>query len=462
MDFNNYFAGKRITVMRIGLLGRGVGDAAFLAAAGAEVLVVDDAPQSVMQPSVNALAEYPNITFKFGPYDTADFISADYVLVGAGTPIDSPELAAAKLAGVPLKQSAAWFAELSGIPIVGVTGTRGKSTVTHMIHHVLSQVTGENILLGGNIRGRSNLQLLNEVQPESLCVMELDSWQLQGWNWAQMSPQIAVFTNFMEDHLNYYQGPGMSKQAAMDFYFADKSNIFRYQEESGVLVTTPAVFERAKTLSGVTLGQEVILADSSTVPSDALLAMPGEHNRLNAALAVEALQALDLTLDEIWPALATFPGVEGRLQYVGAHNQIAIYNDNNATAPVAVVRALQSLGNTEKKNIILIAGGADKKTDTSELLEAIPQYCKQVILLAGTGTDTIKDQVADVQVVDSIEAAVAAGLAAGAAGDILLLSPGFASFGMFKNEYERNDAFLSAIDPVINPPVDEVTTQPKV
>jgi UDP-N-acetylmuramoylalanine--D-glutamate ligase len=446
MDFKDYFAGKKITVMRIGLLGRGVGDAAYLAECGAEVLVVDDAAQAVMQPSVDALQQYDNVTFKFGPYDTTDFTAADFVLVGAGAPIDSSELEAAREAGVPLKQSAAWFAELSKIPVIGVTGTRGKSTVTHMIHHMLGQITDEEVLLGGNVRGLSNLQLLKHVKEDSLCVMELDSWQLQGWGWSHISPQVAVFTNFMEDHLNYYMKEGMTKEEGMELYFADKANIFRYQEESGVFVTTPEVFERAKQLREVTLGQQVILADSSIIPEDALLAMPGEHNRLNAALAVEALKALSLTEDEIWPALATFGGVEGRLQYVGAHEQIAIFNDNNATTPAATIRALEAVGNKETHNIILIAGGADKKIDPTQLLETIPAYCKKVILLTGTGTDTIKDKIDGAQVVDTMEAAVAAGLAAGEPGDILLLSPGYASFGMFKNEYERNDAFLAALN----------------
>ena len=447
------FKGKKITIMRIGLLGRGVGDAAFLAAAGAQVLVVDDAPQSVMQPSVDALAQYPNVTFKFGPYDTADFISADYVLVGAGTPIDSPELIAAKLAGVPLKQSAAWFAELSGIPIVGVTGTRGKSTVTHIIHHCLAQVTGEEVLLGGNVRGLSNLQLLNQVQPDSLCVMELDSWQLQGWGWSQMSPQVAVFTNFMEDHLNYYQQPGMSKEEGMDLYFADKAKIFQYQEDSGVLVTTPEVFDRAKQLPGVTLGQEVVLADASGIPADGLLAMPGEHNRLNAALAVAALKALSLTEEEIFPALASFGGVEGRLQYLGAPDAVGIFNDNNATTPIATVRALEAVGDAQSPNVTLIAGGADKKIDLQILLDTLPQYCTQLILLPGTGTDRLITQLASTTInwttADSVSAAVTAGLATATPGTVLLFSPGFASFGLFKNEYERNDAFVAAINKII-------------
>jgi UDP-N-acetylmuramoylalanine--D-glutamate ligase len=444
MNYSDYFAGKKITVMRIGLLGRGVGDAAYLAEMGAEVLVVDDAPQEVMQPSVDALEQYKNITFKFGPYVESDFTSCDYVLVGAGTPLQSPQLAAARAANVPLKQSAAWFAELSKIPVIGITGTRGKSTVTHMIHHVLSEVTGEDILLGGNVRGVSNLQLLKEVKDDSVCVMELDSWQLQGWGWSKMSPLISVFTNFMPDHMNYYQADGVDEAAALEQYFADKANIFRYQEESGVFVTVPAVFEHAQRLPETTLGQEVVLVDGSALPEDTLLAMPGEHNRLNAALAYEALKAISLSDEEIFSGLATFPGVPGRLQFMGEREGIKIFNDNNATTPQATIAGLKALGNTETKNIILIAGGAYKNIDPAPLVDSIAQYCKEVILLPGTGTDMIKESLA-AQVYQSVEDAVAAALAAGESGDILLFSPGFASFGLFKNEYERNDAFVDSI-----------------
>ena len=444
MDYKDYFAGKKVTVMRIGLLGRGVGDTAFLAEMGAQVLVVDDAPQEVMQPSVDALKEYSNITFKFGPYEKSDFTDCDFVLVGAGTPLQSPELAAAREASVPLKQSAAWFAELSKVPVIGVTGTRGKSTVTHMIHHVLSEITGENILLGGNVRGVSNLQLLHEVKEDSLCVMELDSWQLQGWGWAKISPMVAVFTNFMEDHLNYYQSDGKTKVEAMNLYFADKANIFRYQDESGVLITTPEVFDRAKQLPGVTLGQEVLIVDDSVLPEDTLLAMPGEHNRQNAALAYEALKAVSLTDDEIFTGLASFPGVPGRLQFLGENDGVKIINDNNSTTPQATIAGLHAVGNPDEKNIVLIAGGAYKDVSIDALPNPIQQYCKKVILLPGTGSDKLVKLI-DAQPVADMNEAVAAALAVAKSGDTILFSPGFASFGLFKNEYERNDAFVAAI-----------------
>jgi len=311
-----------------------------------------------------------------------------------------------------------------------------------MIHHVLSVVTGEHILLGGNIRGVSNLQLLKEVTEDSLCVMELDSWQLQGFGWAKVSPQVAVFTNFMDDHLNYYQAGGRSYDEAMDLYFADKANIFRYQDESGVLITTPEVFVRAKSLPGISLGQEVVLADTSIIPEDSLLSMPGEHNRLNAALAYETLKALSLEDEEIFHGLATFTGVPGRLEYLGERDGVKIYNDNNATTPQATLAGLRAVGNVDDKNVILIAGGAYKDIDPASLLEAIPSYCKQVVLLPGTGTDRIAPALPEATVVMSMTEAVATGLAAGEPGDVLLFSPGFASFGLFKNEYERNDEFM--------------------
>ena len=440
MNFKDTFKGKKITVMRIGLLGRGVGDTIWLAEQGADVLVVDDAPQAVMQPSVEALAAFPNVQFKFGPYDFTDFKTADFVLVGAGAPLDLPVLVSCQEAKILLKQSAAWFAELSGIPVIGITGTRGKSTVTHIIHHVITELTGEPVLLGGNVRGVSNLQLLNEVKEDSIAVMELDSWQLQGWGWAKRSPQIAVFTNFMADHMNYYKNN-------MDEYFSDKANIFRYQEESGVFVTIPEVFERAKQLAGVTLGQEVVLVDESVIPEDLLLSMPGAHNRLNAAIAYEALKAASLTEEEIFAGLSSFPGVPGRLEYLGERSGVKIYNDNNSTIPEATIKGLEAVGSIDDKNVILIAGGAYKDIDPQPLVETVYKYCKRVILLAGTGTDLIKDAI-EAEVVSSLEAAVKAALAGSEPGDVLLFSPGFASFGMFKNEYERNDEFVRCVNEI--------------
>lgn len=458
-NFQNSFKDKKVTVMRIGLLGRGIGDTAYLAEAGAEVLVVDAASQEVMQPAVDQLEQYQNIRWKFGPYDFVDFKDADMVLVGAGAPLDEPVLIECREAGVRLVQSAALFAELSGVPIIGVTGTRGKSTVTMMIHHVLSFITGEPILLGGNIRGVSNLQLLKEVKEDSLCVMELDSWQLQGWGWAGISPQVAVFTSFMEDHLNYYEqslprtsdvlGMDKKREMVMELYFKDKAQIFLHQEDSGVLVTTPEVFEWIKKVyPNKSLGQELVLADTSVLPEDMLLAMPGEHNRLNAALAYEALKATGLDDEAIFDGLATFPGVEGRLQLVATKDNVRIYNDNNATTPQATVAALEAL-DVGNKNILLIAGGTDKDIDVTKLAYAITQHCKNVFLLPGSGTEKLLPYLdggdIGVSVMSDLTGAFAEATRLAENGDIILFSPAFTSFSQYKNEYERNDEFMKLV-----------------
>lgn len=453
MDFKDYFKGKKVTVMRIGLLGRGIGDTAYLAEAGAEVTVVDSASAEVMQPAVDQLIAYSDIKWKFGPYDFADFKDADMVLVGAGAPLDEPVLVECMKAGVKLVQSAALFALVSKVPIIGVTGTRGKSTVTHMIHHVLEVTTGEKVLLGGNVRGLSNLQLLNDVKEDSLCVMELDSWQLQGFGWAGISPAVAVFTNFMEDHLNYYTRGGKSHDEAMDLYFKDKAQIFLHQEESGVFITTPEVFERAKKLAG-TLGQEVVLADSSVLPEDMLLSTPGEHNRLNAALAFEALKALGLSEDEIFDGLASFPGVPGRLEYIGVvKDTVAVYNDNNSTTPAATIVGMRAVGTPGERKVVLIIGGDDKNIDMSEMVAEIPKWCSKVVMFKERGTERIRDAVLALESEglmvfeeEGLEATVERAVAVADDGEVILYSPGFSSFGKyFRNEFDRGDQFVALI-----------------
>jgi UDP-N-acetylmuramoylalanine--D-glutamate ligase len=445
MNYKDYFKGKKVTVMGLGLLGRGVGDVAFLSEAGAEVIVTDLKHKEELAESLEKLEAFPAIAYTLGEHKKEDFENRDFILVGAGVPMDSQYLEYARQAGVPLKQSAALFAELSEVPIIGVTGTRGKTTVAQMIHHTLSVATGEPILLGGNIRGVSNLQLLKQVQEHSLCVMELDSWQLQGFGWAGISPQIAVFTNLMEDHMDYYKGN-------MDTYFLDKANIFKNQEDTGVLVTTPEVFEYAKG-KGLSVRGEVVLADSSVMPEDCLLAMPGEHNRLNAALAYEALKAISLSDDLIFEGLASFGGVEGRLQYVKTIDNIRIYNDNNATTPAATIAALEAL-DIGNKNIILIAGGAYKEVDPLSLVASVRKHCKNVILIPGTGTDTLLDRLIELEdevrylVVENLQQAVEEARLNAENGDIILFSPAFASFGQYKNEYERNDKFMDLIDKI--------------
>jgi UDP-N-acetylmuramoylalanine--D-glutamate ligase len=150
-----------------------------------------------------------------------------------------------------------------------------------------------------------------------------------------------------------------------------------------------------------------------------------------------------LTFEEIQSGVETFLGVEGRLQFLGEIRGIKIYNDNNATTPEATLAALNALTNDGfTKSIILIIGGADKGLDMSQLISVARQKCKKIILLAGTGTEKIKNDLPNAPVFESLTTAVDAAFAAAQKDDTILFSPAFASFGMFKNEYDRNDQFV--------------------
>ena len=148
---------------------------------------------------------------------------------------------------------------------------------------------------------------------------------------------------------------------------------------------------------------------------------------------------------EIQEGSESFEGVEGRLQFLREINGAKIYNDNNATTPEATMAALKALQYGSATSIILIIGGSDKGLDMDGLIEEIKKKCKSVVFLAGTGTDTIKSEFPDAKIYEDVKSAFNAAFASAQKGDTVLFSPAFASFGMFKNEYERNDQFLALV-----------------
>lgn len=438
----DYFKGKRITLMGLGLLGRGVGDAQFLAQRSADLIVTDLKTEGELASSLELLKNVPNISYTLGRHEREDFRNRDLIIKGAGVPLDSPFVAEARKNGIPVRMSADLLVELAGVKTVGVTGTRGKSTVTHLIAHGLRRA-GRHVLLGGNVRGISNLALLDEVRPETTLVLELDSWQLQGFGEARVSPNVAVFTNLMQDHRNYYSDE--------ETYFSDKANIFRFQKPGDTLIAGSAVVEEW------IQGAQPPVAPTVPVPlsEDVSLKLLGEHNRENAALASEALRTLGLTEEEMRDGLESFEPVQGRLQFLRELDHVKFYNDSNATTPEATIAALETLTTNDQrpttKNIVLIAGGFDKGLDVSGLAETVNRACKAVLLLEGSGTQGLRVLldprffIHDSANCSSLQAAVARAVRVAEPGDVILLSPAFASFGMFKNEYDRSEQFARAV-----------------
>jgi UDP-N-acetylmuramoylalanine--D-glutamate ligase len=434
MDARGAFSEKKITVMGLGLLGRGVGDARYLAECGAELIVTDLKSREELAESVASLESFPNITFVLGEHRLEDFRGRDLILKAAGVPLDSVYIAEAKKNGIPVRMSADLFAEIAGIMCVGVTGTRGKSTVVHMLYAILKEAE-KKVLLGGNVRGVSTLALLKEATLEHIAVLELDSWQLQGWGEARISPQVAVFTTLYPDHLNYYTNDP-------EQYLADKANIFLYQGEADMLVLgkqcAPTIIDRY----GERIGSKTLVVDTLALPDTWTLRIPGLHNRYDAALALAAARVLEVPDETSRIALTAFAGVPGRLEFIREVNGVKVYNDTTSTTPEATLAALAAL---DPAHTVLIAGGSDKNLDMDALVAKLPEV-KKVVLLAGTGTDRIKDQLQNTSIYGSISEAMQEAMRAAEPGDTLLFSPAFTSFGMFKNEFDRGDQFSKLVN----------------
>lgn len=439
-DCCKLFSRKKITVLGLGLLGRGVGDAEFLAKCGARVLVTDKKTEGELAVSVEKLKRYKNVSFRLGGHDEKDFTDCDIVIKGAKTPLDSPYIAAARKTGVEVAMSTALFAKYAmhdGVRIVGITGTRGKSTVTHMIHHCLVRAN-KKAVLGGNVRGVSTLAMLPDVQKGDIAVLELDSWQLQGFGDLHISPNISIFTNLMPDHQDYYPDT--------QSYFDDKANIFKNQKQGDSLFAGARIVEEIQAAH-----PPVEALVPPQLAPDWKLKVIGEHNRENAALAAAALRALGISEPDIKNGLESFTALEGRLQFVGTVKGVNVYNDNCATTPEATIASLRAVGDKQHRTVVLILGGDEKNLPMSELVAEIPKWCSKVVLFKERGTERIRDEVfalsaRGIQIYEEegLPATVNRAFAVAVSGETILFSPAFTSFGKyFKNEFDRGDQFMA-------------------
>lgn len=484
MNCRDYFKDKEITLMGLGLLGRGAGDAVFFAEAGAKLTITDLKSEKELAPSLKFLKKFRKIKFSLGGHKLKDFQSADMVVKAAGVPLDSPFILEAQKHGIPVAMSTSLFAEHTEAKVVGITGTRGKSTVAYLLSAILKEHkkkmnTGKKVFLGGNILGVSTLALLPKATADDTVILELDSWQLQGFGSTHnrellnnrelpkkpeeksksFSPPVAVFTTFMPDHMNYYNND-------LGRYFADKANIYRFQTKNDVLIASEQVMDYIKRF-GPEPKSRVIIARATDVPDSWKIKIPGEHNRLNIALALAAAKAVGVSEKTIQKVVESFCAIPGRLELIRKYKDIEIYNDTNATTPEATIAGLLALAGNSKsrkngqkrdqkkaQKIVLIFGGADKKLDPNGLLKILPDYTKALVVLPGTGTDLIKEKLSRLSgesdkppkklpmvFVKNMPEAVKSALEFAKRDDRILMSPAFASFGLFKNEYDRGEQF---------------------
>jgi UDP-N-acetylmuramoylalanine--D-glutamate ligase len=444
--------GKRVLVMGLGLQGSGIAAARYAAAQGAIVRVTDKKSAEVLAPSIQALAGLP-IEFVLGEHREEDFRWADIVIRNPGIPRNSPYLQLARAHGAQIEMELALFMLACPGRTIGVTGTRGKTTTTTLIYEIL-RAAGKPVVIGGNVAGVETLSLLPQITPETLVVLEMSSWQLEGFEQHRLSPQVAVMTNLYPDHLDTY--------ASMEEYGAAKANIFRHQRPEDLAIfnyDNPWTRRFGEDAPGCTWFASLERGGSFPRGSQELLPfifrdtpLPGRHNLENVLLATTVARLLAIPDEIIAATVRSFRGVEHRLQEVAVIDGVRYVNDTTSTTPVAGRMALCAFS----APIVLIAGGNSKHLPLEDWPQQIVARCRALLLLRGTGTDELlpalraeaakQGRANPVQgVFDSFEEALDAAVALAQPGDVVLLSPGFTSFGMFQNEFERGRRFINYV-----------------
>lgn len=457
--------GARVTVMGLGLHGGGIASARFLASAGAQVTVTDLRGPEVLAPSLQALENLP-IRFVLGKHEMDDFVHADFVVKNPAVKRDSPYLQAAR----HIETDISLFLKFTDAPLIAVTGSKGKSTTSSAIYHCLRKA-GLPAFLGGNITV-SPLEFLHDTAPETPVVLELSSWQLGDLRGTGLlKPKVAVLTTIVPDHLNYY--------GSMESYVYDKREIYRGQDQDDWTVCNAdqdwgrsfASETRARVLWYASRPFEGLLpdgahggwleSDSSSHSASVLgfgnfdterellvpaqVRTPGMHQKKNLLAAAVALRAFGIEASVIADAMADFPGVPHRLEHIATIDDVQWYNDSAATVPDATIAALESFS----QPVVLIAGGSDKNSDFEDLARHMIK-AKRIILLKGSGTDRLRPLLDQLGIhtedpCGSMHEAVRQAAETATAGDVVVLSPGCASFGLFLHEFDRGDQFRKEV-----------------
>lgn len=446
MSITTTLPAERYTLV-VGLGQTGLACARFLAARGESFAVADSRTNP---PGIEELTrEMPQVPVYLGPFDAELFGHASRLLLSPGVAPQEPVIAEAVAQGIELLGDIELFARHAEAPVVAITGSNGKSTVTALLGE-MARTAGRKVLVGGNI-GTAALALLDEAKPE-LYVLELSSFQLEVTT--TLNCRAAVVLNVSEDHLD--------RHGNLSHYAAIKSRIYH---GDGVMVinaddpVVAAMAEAGRNIVRFTLAEpktasdfglreqneEIWLAkgDSLLMPT-AEVRIPGRHNLANALAALALGEACGLPMTAMLQSLREFPGLPHRCQWVAEIDGVNYYEDSKGTNVGATLAAIEGMPG---EKVVLIAGGQGKGQDFSALREAVANRCRAAVLIGEDAPLLAKalERTAAISHAASMAEAVAQAAVLARAGDSVLLSPACASFDMFRNYVERGESFVAAV-----------------
>lgn len=453
--------------MGLGLHGGGVSSAVFFARVGCQVIITDLKQAADLKPSINKLKKLKNIEHVFGRHRKNDFSAyggsafggkkADLIIRNPAVPNNNKFLTIARANKIPVHTDISWFLQFLkkgfgfrvsdfGFPtIVGITGTKGKSTTAALLRHILTKC-GKKSLLAGNIR-QSPLDFIKIDNTKYLIlntkylILELSSWHLESLNEHKLAPNLAIITNILPDHLNRYKSFADYKRA--------KTFIFKHQTANDVLFLNKNDQVSRHIGKNKNIKSKIIWygerGEKDVKSTSDLKSFHPHPSNIRAVLSIANF--LNLNKKTVQQAIKTFPGLEGRLEFVDIIDGVKYYNDTCATQPEATIYAIGKL--KTKVNIILIAGGEDKNLDYDNLARAISKNVKTLILFKGSASDKIikalqlysSTALKLYKNISSMAQAVAITQNVFEPNDIVLLSPAAASFGLFKHEFDRGKQF---------------------
>ena len=444
--FETYFEslkGKRIAVFGLGVSNRPL--VRLLLEFGCDCLGCDKTPRENLDAEVLEL-ERLGCKLSVGEH-YLDNLEADLVFRTPGMHPGNPAFEALRAKGAEVTSEMEVFFEVCPCTILAITGSDGKTTTTTLVSEIL-KAAGKTVWVGGNI-GTPLLPRVREMQETDCCVVELSSFQLMDM---KRSPSVAVVTNLAPNHLDVHKD--------MEEYVEAKKNIFKFQNEKGVLIvnadneitapfvgngTTKAFSRQGKDVS-VKLEGDMITRDGVPVLNRKDILIPGEHNVENYMAAIAAVEGLaeDETIRQV---ARTFGGVAHRIELVRIKDGVRFYNDSIASSPSRTIAGLKSF----PEKVILIAGGYDKHIPYDVLGPEICTHVKKLFLCGATApqiraaVESCAGEKPEITDCGKFENAVKAAAAAAESGDVVLMSPASASFDEFKNFAVRGDFFKKLI-----------------
>lgn len=448
---------RKVLVLGLGVQGGGLGVVRYLLRHRAKVSIFDDKTEQDLKPSLDKLhLENASIdSFYFGGDKPRDLSEFSLVIKGPSFKWDHPLVKCAIDSRVDVMMETSIFIRFAPCKVIGITGTRGKSTTTMMIYDVLSKLYTEGrVYVSGNIPGTCALEILDCLNSKDIVVLELSSWQLSGCHKLKCSPQIAVLTNIYEDHMNYY--------ANMQDYIYDKTAIYAYQkplgQTNGKIIVSEEWANKYFAVTAPPQSSDIILTENNTIVK--LSHLKGEHNVHNAILAKRVSELIlgEVDSDQISAAVESFKSLSCRQEHIARCGNIDIINDSTSTTPVAAIIAMRTFAD---RDIYLVLGGNTKHLDTRNLLEEISRESnriKHITLLSGSFTNEIYPELKLSGVVsisspfsdfDKALRDVFAKAKSSNKPSVILFSPGATSFAQFRNEFHRGEEFTRIISDII-------------